>query len=64
MSFEGATLGADKTMFGGKKAQLPFDINYRGDKRFTGVNSYLFAFVRSDYVLYVRPDLVVTVLGR
>jgi hypothetical protein len=47
----------------GKKAQLPFDINYTGYKT-EGVSSYMITFVRSDMVLYVRPDLVVTVLGK
>lgn len=27
-------------------------------------NSYMMTFVRADFVVYVRPDLVVTVIGR
>ena len=47
----------------GKKAQLPFDINYTGYKN-EQTSSFMMTFVRSDMVLYVRPDLVVTVLGK
>lgn len=43
---------------------LPFDINYTGSKTDNAVTSYMMTFVRSDAVLYLRPDLVVTVLGR
>lgn len=56
-------MGADKTTMAGRKAQLPFDINYSGTKLIPQP-SYMFIFVKSDFVLFVRPDLVVTVLGR
>lgn len=32
ISLEGEELGADKMIISGKKAQLPFDINYLGSK--------------------------------
>jgi hypothetical protein len=41
----------------------PFDINFTGTKSSSEI-SLMFTFVRSDFVLYVRPDLVVTLLGR
>lgn len=48
----------------GRRALLPFDINYLGTKNDQAQGSFMMTFVRSDAVLYVRPDLVVTVLGR
>jgi hypothetical protein len=60
---EGENLGMDKTIVTGRKANLPFDINYTGLKT-SATTSYMMTFVKCDFVLYIRPDLVVTVLGR
>jgi len=57
-------MGTDKHVISGRKAMIPFDINYSGSKASPNTPSYMMTFVRSDAVLYVRPDLVVTVLGR
>ena len=61
---EGEELGTDKSIITGRKAMIPFDINYSGSKSSPEQPSYMFTFVRSDAVLYIRPDLVVQVLGR
>lgn len=62
VSFEGEQLGTEKTTITGKRGLIPFDINITGTKGFAST-SYMFIFVRADYILYVRPDLVVTKLG-
>lgn len=43
---------------------LPFDINLSGGKVNPDIVSYMMTYVRADFVVYVRPDLVVTLLGR
>lgn len=52
---------------------IPFDINMGGGSIKTGgtsgvdvgnIASYQFIFAKCDYIVYVRPDLVVTLLGR
>lgn len=63
ISLEGEELGQDKTTITGRKGMMPFDINANGIKTLGNV-SYVLPFVRSDMVVYVRPDLVVSVLGR
>jgi hypothetical protein len=63
VSFEGEELGSDKTLITGRKAMMPFDINISGTK-VDSQPSYMLTFVRADFVLYVRPDLIVTVLGK
>lgn len=55
-------MGTEKTTITGKRGLIPFDINITGTKSL-GATSYMFIFVRADYILYVRPDLVVTKLG-
>jgi len=62
LSLEGEELGQDKTIIAGRKGMTPFDINYTGYKT-ESFTSAMLLFVRADYILYVRPDLVVTVLG-
>ena len=61
---EGEELGQDKTIITGRKGLIPFDINFYPSRKSAAVDSYQLTFVRADYVLYVRPDLVVTILGR
>lgn len=47
-----------------RKGMIPFDINMGSAKKASGTASYQFIFVKADYIVYVRPDLVVTLLGR
>jgi len=62
ISFEGDELGTNKTMITGKKSVMPFDINLSATKSGADV-SYMMCFLRADFIIYVRPDLVVTRLG-
>lgn len=62
ISLEGEELGKDKTTITGRKGMTPFDINMVGSKPLHSP-SYTVPFVRADMIVYVRPDLVVTVLG-
>ena len=62
ISLEGDELGTNKTMIGGKKSVMPFDINL-GAYKSTAHTSYMMCFLRADFIIYVRPDLVVTRLG-
>jgi hypothetical protein len=41
---------------------MPFDLNWTGIKRAAAL-SYMMLFLRADFIIYVRPDLVVTRLG-
>lgn len=54
----------DKTTVTGRRANLPFDINFTGNIPACNQSSTVNIFVRSDFVVYVRPDLVITLLGR
>jgi hypothetical protein len=63
ISMEGEELGKDRSTITGRKGLVPFDINLVGIKRAVPV-SYTIPFVRADMVVFVRPDLVVTTLGR
>lgn len=63
VSFEGEEIGTDKTIIAGRKGLIPFDLNVTGYKSGTSPSALLL-FVRADYILYVRPDLVVTILGQ
>jgi hypothetical protein len=64
ISLEGENLGSDRSIITGRKANLPFDINYTAGKVDAGTNSYMMTFVKADFVLYIRPDLAVNILGR
>lgn len=46
----------------GKRSIMPFDLNMNGYKS-QAILSYMFMFLRADFIIYVRPDLVVTRLG-
>lgn len=63
ISLEGDELGKDKSTITGRKGMIPFDILLTGNKIQDGT-SYTLPFIRADFVVYIRPDLVVTVLGR
>lgn len=41
---------------------MPFDLNFQCRKSEDQV-SYMFSYLRADFIIYVRPDLVVTRLG-
>lgn len=60
---EGEELGQDKSTITGRQGLIPFDILVTGVKSQNNP-SYLLPFCRCDMILYVRPDLVVTVLGK
>jgi hypothetical protein len=60
---EGEELGQDKTIVSGRKGLIPFDINMSGKKNYN-LTSFQYIYVKADYVVYVRPDLVVSLLGR
>lgn len=62
ISFEGDELGMNKNIITGKKSVMPFDINVTGYKS-QPATSYMMCFLRADFIIYVRPDLVVTRLG-
>jgi len=75
-SLEGEELGQDKSIITGRKGSLPFDINFQGTSRYSGkyftedninrsqIYSFMNTFLLLDMIVYVRPDLVVTVLGK
>jgi len=50
-------------MLCGKRGMIPFDIMAVGDKS-DSAQSMTLVFAKCDFIVYVRPDLVVTVLGR
>ena len=64
ISFEGEELGKMKENISGRRGLIPFDANFRG-RGFAKVGSYeAHVFARCDFFCYIRPDLVVTVLGK
>lgn len=63
ISLEGINLGTDNSMLCGKRGMIPFDIMAVGDKS-DSAQSMTLVFAKCDFIVYVRPDLVVTVLGR
>lgn len=55
----------DKTIITGRKGLIPFDVNMSGSSnKSINATSFQYIFVKADYICYVRPDLVVTLLGR
>ena len=40
---------------------MPFDLNWAGTKKAS--LSYMLMYLRADFIIYVRPDFVVTRLG-
>lgn len=51
-----------KTIVSGKKTVLPFDLNFDG-KKTREVPSIMLSYLKADFIIYVRPDLIVTRLG-
>ena len=64
ISLQGEELGQDQTIISGKKGLIPFDINTQGATKTMSITSFQYIFIKADYIVYVRPDLVVTLLGR
>lgn len=63
ISLEGINMGTDNSLLCGKRGMVPFDIITEGEKT-DDVPSMTFVFAKCDFIVYIRPDLVVTVLGR
>jgi len=62
-SLEGINLGTDNSLLCGKRGMVPFDIMVTGYKNDTAQSMSL-VFAKCDFIVYIRPDLVVTVLGK
>lgn len=62
LSLIGEELGQNKTIVSGKKTVLPFDLNFDGAKS-VPESSIMLCYLQADFIIYVRPDLVVTRLG-
>ena len=62
LSLVGEELGQNKTVVCGKKTVLPFDLNFTGSKSIN-LPSVMLCYLRADFIIYVRPDLIVTRLG-
>lgn len=63
ITLEGEELGNQKHIVTGKRSVMPFDLNWTGIKRVQDSLSYMMLYLRADFIIYVRPDLVVTRLG-
>ena len=63
ISFEGEEIGKDKDTISGRRGLIPFDAMTVGKFQEDAVAYESHIFARVDYFLYVRPDLVITVLG-
>jgi hypothetical protein len=63
MSLEGINLGVDNSLLCGKRGMIPFDIMFSGTKN-DREQSMSLVFAKCDFIVYIRPDLVVTVLGK
>lgn len=57
-------MGADNTVLSGKKGMTPFDIMVTARTKSDRKSSVSLVFCRYDAVVFIRPDLVVTVLGK
>lgn len=63
ISLEGEELGTDKMMVTGRKTEHPCSLLVKGTKTVRSI-SQVNIFVRADWILYIRPDLQVVVLGK
>lgn len=61
---EGEELGQEKQLISGRKGLIPFDINTEMATKSVSRISYQFTYAKCDFLIYVRPDLVVTLLGK
>ena len=64
ISLEGEELGTDKTMITGRKSQYPFLLQLTSDRKHTVHTSYMYTFLRADFIIYIRPDLQIVTLGK
>lgn len=64
ISLEGINLGADNTVLSGKKGMTPFDVMVTARTKSDRKSSISLVFCRYDAVVFIRPDLVVSVLGK
>lgn len=63
INLEGEELGTDKSLITGRAAQTPFDLQLQGTKS-EGYSSYCNVWLRHDYIVSIRPDLVIQIGGR
>ena len=64
ISLEGEELGADKTMITGRKSQYPFQLQLFSTNKVSTRPSYMFPFLRADFIIFIRPDLQIVTLGK
>ena len=64
VSLEGEELGTDKTMITGRKSQYPFIIQLSSSGKVQPSTSYMYTFLRADFIVYIRPDLQIVTLGK
>ena len=64
ISLEGEELGTDRTMITGRKSQYPFQLQLWSTGKFSKATSYMLTFLRTDYIVYIRPDLQIVTLGK
>lgn len=63
ISMEGEELGTDKMMVTGRKVEYPFYIELLGQKTSTHP-SYMWVYIKHDFIIYIRPDLQIVTLGK
>lgn len=64
ISLEGINLGSDNSLLCGKRGMVPFDMMITSDGKSDMDASTTLVFAKCDFIVYIRPDLVVTVLGK
>ena len=64
ISLEGEELGTDKTMITGKKSQYPFYLQIKSNGKALDRTSYMYIFLRADFIVYIRPDLQIVTMGK
>ena len=50
-------------MITGRKVEYPFVVEFGGTKS-SRADSYMFTFLRADFIIYIRPDLQIVTLGK
>ena len=51
-------------MITGRKSQYPFQLQMSATPKFSAHTSYMFTFLRADFIVYIRPDLQIVTLGK
>lgn len=64
ISLEGEELGQDKQMVTGRKTEYPFLIEMVSNGKTSAADSYMYTFLRADFIIYIRPDLQIVTLGK